>query len=68
MFGYNYRIVPVNTSKGVYKIKPTSGTYVKAFALPVVIWAGLVFIGTVAQKRDEKEAEIENLENTFNLN
>lgn len=39
MFGYNYKIRPVDVEKGIVKLTPTMGTYVKAFAPSLVLVA-----------------------------
>lgn len=40
MFGYNYKF-EMNPAKQTIKLRPTLGTYAKAFGPVVVIWAVL---------------------------
>lgn len=48
MFGYKYKMEIVNPTKGIIKIRPTAGTWMKAFAPLILIYGvfALVFLST----------------------
>jgi hypothetical protein len=53
MFGYKYKLVPVNPDKNIVKLTPTLGTYVKAFAPAFVLWGGIAAL-VKHQERQEQ--------------
>jgi hypothetical protein len=56
MFGYNYKFT-VNETKNTIKLKPTAGTYVKAFAPTLVVYGGLVLLGSIARRQEKKNRQ-----------
>jgi hypothetical protein len=56
MFSFNYKIVPVNEAKNVYKLTPTLGTYVKAFA-PTLVFVGIAVAGTLFANHEDEQIE-----------
>ncbi len=55
MFGFNYKVVPVNEAKNIYKLTPTTGTLLKAFAPSLALGAvfgALVVIGNLMTDDD----------------
>lgn len=56
MFSFNYKIVPVNEAKNVYKLTPTLGTYVKAFA-PTLVFVGIAVAASFIADRETSEIE-----------
>lgn len=59
MFGYNYKIKPVNIDKGIYKLSPTKGTLVKAFAPAVVLFVAAAAYGAIVEARDGSVVELD---------
>lgn len=57
MFGYTYKIVPVNPEKHIYKLRPTASTWVKAFAPALVIWAVAAIALTASKEMDTIEVK-----------
>lgn len=61
MYGFNYKLVTVNAEKNIVKLTPTLGTYAKAFAPAIIIWAvvGIAMLGS------EKAADVPLYDNPF---
>jgi hypothetical protein len=49
MFGYNYKY-QLSPDKGIIKLKPTMGTYAKAYAPFMVFWGTLFLLSSLAEK------------------
>ena len=52
MFGLKYKIIPVNPAKGIYKIKATPGTMLKAFA-PSIVYGVAIWLWISAEEKNE---------------
>lgn len=59
MFGFNYKIRPVNPTKGIYKLTPTKGTYAKAFLPAIVIWSVAAVAAVVASREENTVTELD---------
>ena len=59
MFGYNYKIKPVNIDKGIYKLSPTKGTLAKAFAPALVFFVGAALVGAYNEMKTGSVVELD---------
>jgi hypothetical protein len=60
MFSFNYKLKTVNPEKGIVRLTPTTGTYVKYFAPAFVFYGGLFALGSYLRWQEKRNEELMN--------
>ena len=55
MRGYNYHFAIDPKNASIIKIRPTKGTYAKAFGPTLVVWGAVMLIGAAIQAKEKRE-------------